>query len=136
MATRSRIGKQLEDGTVKYIYCHYDGYPEYNGRILKEHYITEAKIDALLELGDLSILGPEIGEKQDFDDQTKQNQDWCLAYGRDRGEDDTAARIKPRDKYINQEAVDYVYLFENGEWNCYEYKGKSIPYWFSRPSEA
>ena len=28
MATRSRIGLMLEDGTIKHSYCHFDGYPD------------------------------------------------------------------------------------------------------------
>ena len=27
MATRSRIAKQNPDGTIKSVYCHWDGYP-------------------------------------------------------------------------------------------------------------
>lgn len=116
MATKSHIGKKLQDGSVKYIYCHYDGYPEHNGEILKEHYTDEAKIDALLKLGDLSILGPEIGEKQDFNDRSTHNKDWCVAYGRDRGEANTTARISKMKDFIEQ---NYNYVWENGEWHCW-----------------
>ena len=28
MATRSRIAIELSDGTVKSVYCHWDGYPD------------------------------------------------------------------------------------------------------------
>ena len=38
MATRSRIAIEKENGTVESIYCHWDGYPENNGRILVENY--------------------------------------------------------------------------------------------------
>ena len=38
MATRSNTGIENENGRVSAIYCHWDGYPEHNGRILKEHY--------------------------------------------------------------------------------------------------
>ena len=86
MATRSYIGKLNPDNTVSYIYCHYDGYPEHNGVILQEHYSTPFKVDQLLALGDLSVLAEEIGDKQDFNDYVNRNRNWCLAYGRDRGE--------------------------------------------------
>jgi hypothetical protein len=36
MATRSRIGIQLKDKSVLSVYCHWDGYPEWNGKKLKE----------------------------------------------------------------------------------------------------
>jgi hypothetical protein len=44
MATRSRIGIELEDGVIESIYCHWDGYPENNGKILLEHYQDPNKI--------------------------------------------------------------------------------------------
>ncbi len=34
MATRSNIGIVNEDGSITGIYCHYDGYPEYVGKML------------------------------------------------------------------------------------------------------
>ena len=40
MGTRSLIGKQLKDGSILGVYCHYDGYPEYNGRMLRDKYNT------------------------------------------------------------------------------------------------
>lgn len=32
MSTHSYIGVIEEDGTLKYVYCHSDGYPSYLGR--------------------------------------------------------------------------------------------------------
>lgn len=126
MATRSHIGKKLEDGTVKYIYCHFDGYPDHNGEILQEHYNDEAKIDALLELGDISILAPEIGQYQDFNDHENRNPFWCLAYGRDRGDKDTQAKFEKFDDYVSPNFVDYCYVFNNGKWECYGWQGQLV----------
>ena len=123
MATRSHIGKQLPNGNIKFIYCHFDGYPEHNGEILKEHYTDEAKIDQLLELGDLSTLGPEIGEKQDFNGCKSHDKNWCLAYGRDRGEEDTKAREGSTDDFLGQI---YNYLFKDGKWHCYMENGREL----------
>jgi len=121
MATRSRIGKKLEDGTIKSIYCHWDGYPEHNGEILKEHYKTEAKIDALLELGNLSSLNRDIGMQHDFSDPLP---DWCVAYGRDRGETNTKARISTTLSDMLQE--EYNYVWDNGTWRCYNESGREF----------
>ena len=60
MATRSRIAIENEDGTVDSIYCHWDGYPSHNGKILKEHYSDRAKLKQLIELGSISSLGSKI----------------------------------------------------------------------------
>ncbi len=38
MATRSRIGVMLDDGSVKQVYCHFDGYVEGVGLTLIENY--------------------------------------------------------------------------------------------------
>ncbi len=124
MATRSHIGKKQSDGTIKYIYCHWDGYPEYNGEILKNHYTDEAKIDALLELGDLSILGEEIGEEQDFERRDTHNPKWCLVYGRDRGDDNIEARTVKSVKNMIDQAFHYVW--DNGKWHCYNHDGREL----------
>ena len=34
MGTRSRIGIRNADDSVDSIYCHWDGYPDHNGRLL------------------------------------------------------------------------------------------------------
>lgn len=87
MATRSRIGIEKEDGTILSIYCHWDGYPSHNGKILLEHYSDRDKVSALLELGAISILAknlaPEEGVEHDF---SKPAADVVVAYHRDRGE--------------------------------------------------
>ncbi len=111
MATRSNIGISNQDGTVNYIYCHWDGYPEHNGAILNEHYTTEGKVRMLMELGDLSVLGENIGEKQDFENRVAGS---CLAYGRDRGESGVAARTCSYVDYTKEYFEEYVYLFTPG----------------------
>lgn len=61
MSTRSHIGLLNEDGSVREIYCHFDG--DSVGQVLNEHFACIAKINALLDLGNLSSIGAEIGEK-------------------------------------------------------------------------
>ena len=59
MGTRSRIGVMHGD-KVKSVYCHWDGYPEYNGVVLKENYQTQEKVEQLIALGSISSLKPLI----------------------------------------------------------------------------
>jgi hypothetical protein len=120
MATRSHIGVRNTDGTIDYIYCHYDGYPQHNGKILAEHYQNINKVRQLLDLGSLSILSEEIGEKQDFNDRTTHNEKWCLAYGRDRGESDTSKRNEYFNDLLSDDNVDYLYVFDGDYWECYD----------------
>ena len=116
MATRSHIGKRNLDGTVDYIYCHWDGYPSYNGVILKDHYTTMDKVNELIELGDLSSLNKNIGSKHDWSNPPE---DECNAYGRDRGEKRAGARNKLFQDLLNDDNVDYVYVFDGDYWECY-----------------
>ena len=84
MATRSTlVYVDPETNKVHAIYCHWDGYPEHHMPILREHYKDIEKIRKLFDLGDLSILAPEIGTTNDFENPTEEI---CLAYHRDRGE--------------------------------------------------
>ena len=115
MTTRSTIAFELPDGTVQQIYCHNDGYLEHNGRLLDEHWENPVKILQLMQLGDLSILGRDIGRKQDFSDRKV---GWCLAYGRDRDEQSVEARqFDSFDQYtLYADFEEYNYIFRNGRW--------------------
>lgn len=66
MATRSRIGKLNDDGTVTSIYCHSDGYPEYVGRILYKHWDHPTMVETLISLGDISCLGDTREDTIDY----------------------------------------------------------------------
>ena len=119
MSTNSHIGKVLENGMIIANYCHSDGYVEHHAPILLECYNTEEKVDELIALGPLSILGREIGEQHDFNNRVK---GWCLAFGRDRGDDNpNKSRITrtwdPLEFFDPGLAhIPYVYLFIGGEW--------------------
>ena len=117
MATRSRIGIENENGTVSSIYCHWDGYPEHNGKLLKEHYTDRSKVEQLIALGDISSLGEEVAPtgEHTFD---KPQPGVTVAYHRDRGEDFQAARVdKNPESYFTSDIEEYGYLFtKNGEW--------------------
>lgn len=56
MSTNSRIG-YLENGQVKSIYCHWDGYTSHNGAILLDHYDALDKVKALVDRSNISSLG-------------------------------------------------------------------------------
>lgn len=148
MSTNSHIGLLLGDGSVKYIYCHYDGYPDGVGDILKTHYRDEGKVKQLISLGAISILGEilepsELVRRYGFDfhnnrefnalskDEQRQlindRYGYTAAYHRDRGEEleiQTSSSIK---EYLN-DGYDYKYLYIKGKWHCFEDKVElSIP---------
>ena len=55
MATRARIGIELKNGSVLSVYHHWDGYPEWLGRILNTHYNDRAKVAELIDGGDFKF---------------------------------------------------------------------------------
>jgi len=104
MATRSNIGVLNSDGTVDYIYCHWDGYLDYNGRILMENYNDEASAWALIAEGNMSVLGTTLSD--------------CKFYG---GKDEEAKRCSYVD-FTKEHFEKYVYLFVPGEgWKVRTY---------------
>lgn len=129
MATRSLIGKLNPDNTVDFIYCHWDGYPEGVGETLKHFYTDPLKVDELLALGDLSVLGEVIGEQHDG---SKFNNDsnWCTAHGRDMGKENSQAeRNIPLEVFLGMDfrGEDFKYLFgTNFKWQCFEYDGTPV----------
>lgn len=118
MATRSRIGILENGGSVKSIYCHWDGYPSNNGELLTKHWSDTDKILKLIKLGDISSLGSEIGSKQDFNQPTDRN--WCLAYGRDRGETRIRAQHHNTIQDFLNDGEQYNYLWDGDQWICYD----------------
>ena len=112
MSTRSRVGIET-NGMVTSVYVHWDGQPEHHGPILKGHYPSAEAATALIALGDLSILAPELGEQHDFN--SPDHPCWCLAYSRDRRDLDTGACTHPADRWPDSgQAYDYVH--RDGRW--------------------
>ena len=117
MATRSTIAYKTAEGKVVAIYCHWDGYPAGVGKTLQENYQAAYKIGKLIQMGDVSSLGAEIGEQQDFDDRSTQRDDWTLFYGRDRGEDTPCKEFETIQEWMEHyDWSDYYYLWNGKEW--------------------
>ena len=124
MATRSTIAKLGKDGIIKAVYCHNDGYLEYNGKMLNEHYKDESKVDELLAHGDISSLNKNIGVKIDFMDyELRAKNEQCRFYHRDRGEDLMFNEFESDIEYIewaNDVANCFIYLYAFGAWYVYD----------------
>jgi hypothetical protein len=116
MATRSRIGMEQEDGSVKSIYCHFDGYPSHNGRILNESFKDHDKVKSLIDLGDISFLRREVEPTgpHSFDSPQK---GVTVAYHRDRGESHNLKKDKSVSAFFALQDESYIYMFtQEGEW--------------------
>lgn len=127
MSTRSYIviEKKRESGEKFYegVYCHSDGYPDYNGKILFNHYKDRAKVEKLISLGDLSSLGERIeptegsGHCFEYD---KREKGVCVFYKRDRGETDVDAKEVTLEKLAGDFWIEYIYIYTlDDEWKVF-----------------
>ena len=126
MATRSRIGIQLKDDSVLSVYHHWDGYPEWLGKQLVEHFNTREKATELIDGGDMSVCWTKErwdSEPNQYGGSTKsEGEEYGPQYYSQRGED-----CPPRldssifdylDKNNNEE---YAYVWTvNNKWVCYD----------------
>lgn len=116
MSTHSCIGLEEPDGTILYVYCHFDGYPSHNGAMLLKHYSNPKKLRELLSLGSLASLqklihptGPHTYREPE--------KGVCRFFGRDAGDSPESVFRK----YANNRAKldgewNYLWLVRDGRW--------------------
>ena len=122
MSTHCYIGNTMHDRSIRFIYCNNNGFPKGVGQILSQHYLKPSKIDALLKLGTISVLGERIGRKTNF---TQPTNGQCVAYVRDRGEspkENLAHKANSKGDYLDQLIADltanaYAYLWTGDSWH-------------------
>ena len=107
MATRALIG-YLDDGKkLTTTYNHYDGYPEYLGKILNEHYNGEEKAKSIASEGYISSIDEDgtINSKFNNPADTMVLDDEAFSAGMQIGEQ------------MKDMGADYGYIYFNSEWN-------------------
>ena len=117
MSTRSRIGIELADKSILSIYQHWDGYPEWTGRILNTHYTTKEKVSELIDGGDCSSIWTDKVWGEDRKDGQKYGPESYAARG-----EDCPPRIDKNVKQFIEDGEEYGYIYRNGEWVCYNTK--------------
>ncbi len=92
--------------------------------MLIDHYNTPEMVDKLLDLGDISVLNkkldPDPNMPHGFDYKDRQ-EDVTVAYGRDRGEKETQARVmtlKQLDDPYNWTVFTYIFT-EDNQWKYF-----------------
>ena len=115
MATRARIGLKLDDGSIISAYHHWDGYPEWLGVTLKEHYNKKEDIAKLIEGGNMSSCYSDNQydeEKQEFVKNDPKPEYY--------GGDDERPRLSmnfTQFAFDSKSGEEYLYLFVDNEWN-------------------
>ena len=120
MSTRSNIAIELEDKTIKVVYCHSDGYISGVGKTLLENYKNYDDVLKLINHGGISSLADNLNDtsfycrdwgRKNEDKPIQYNNEFCMMY------EMTGATM-----------IEYLYLFKNNEWfvskSCYISKNK------------
>ncbi len=114
MATRSRIGIELQDGSILSAYHHWDGYPTWLGRILETHYNTKEKVSSLIDGGDMSscwsddVWGEKLPEGE-----------YVPEYYSARGENCPPRYDQTREEFLSN-GEEFSYIFTSAGWVCYD----------------
>ena len=115
MGTRSRIGIQLSDDSILSVYHHWDGYPEWLGRILNTHYNSKDKVSELIDGGDMSSCWSD----RDMYLQKLSGNGPC--YYSQRGEDCPPRLDNDLCEYLLPDnSEEFAYIFRNDKWVCYD----------------
>ena len=133
MATRARIGLELADGSILSAYHHWDGYPEWLGRILSTHYNGKSLAAELIDGGDMSSAWTNAGFKNETVEQG------ALYYSQ-RG-DNCPPRLDADlcEYLLPDNSEEYAYVFRSGEWVCYnmnQFDDSKLPEIVQIPSGA
>ena len=114
MGTRARIGIQLKDDSILSVYHHWDGYPEWLGRILNTHYNSREKASELIDGGDMSSAWTNCGWKNETLPTTG-----ALYYSQ-RGEECPPRLDDSVFEYLEKENnEEYAYVWTvNNKWVC------------------
>jgi len=125
MATRSRIGIELRDGSILSAYHHWDGYESWLGRILKTHYNSKELAAELIDGGDMSTCWNEENQPE---------------YYSARGENCPPRLDADLCEYLLPDnSEEYAYVFRSGEWICYnlnQFDDNKLPEVVEIPSAA
>jgi hypothetical protein len=113
--------------TFQTIYCHWDGHPRTMLPILRENYNSLELAAKLISYGDASSIDKKL-EPVGEHDFMQPEEGVCVFYHRDRGDDwlSCCSVCYNRRELFRQPSFEYVYIFEDGQWNVYKRNGEKI----------
>ena len=104
MATRSMISIKNEDNTYDAVYCHFDGYPDGVGKVLKDNYKTEDIVRELISLGAMSCIKESINECEFYTKRGEPLQNY------------KGSSLNNLMKKGHDIGCEYLYVFDNYGW--------------------
>jgi hypothetical protein len=103
MGTRSRVAVMHGD-VCKSVYCHYDGYLDYTGRILQARY-DSTLANALIARGDNSGVKETLEEMNFYSDRGEEDVSWQVAH-----------TFEEFLEQVNNCCGEYYYVMKDGVW--------------------
>lgn len=101
MATRSTIAVIRDDGTIRSVYCHFDGYLEGVGETLNNSYNSRKLAEQIVAHGSIKSLEKEIEQTVFFNDEGEPRHQFFTNF----------------DEYIeNCKYKEFNYIFMKGKW--------------------
>ena len=115
MSTRSRIGILLPDDSILSVYHHWDGYPEWLGVTLKEHFNTYEKASKLIDGGNMGSCYSDNEYNAETGEYEK-TEPIATYYG---GNEEAPILSKNFTQFAfdSKSGEEYLYLYEDGKWN-------------------
>jgi hypothetical protein len=112
MGTRSRVAVMHGD-VCKSVYCHYDGYLDYTGRILLSHYDSTAA-NQLIARGDNSGVKETLAEMNFYEDREAEDEDVSQFLKSTPWE--VAHSFEEFLEQVNNCCGEYYYVMKDGVW--------------------
>ena len=103
MGTRSRVAV-MHGNVCKSVYCHYDGYLDYTGRILLAHYNSTAA-NLLIARGDNSGVKETLEEMNFYADRDEDNVSWQVSH-----------TFEEFLEQVQGNGCEYYYVMRDGVW--------------------
>ena len=113
MATRALIGYLDDSKKLTTTYNHYDGYPAYLGKILKEHYSGDEKAKSIASKGYISSIDEDGTINSKFNNPA----DTIIP-----DEEAFSAAMQIGDE-VDGYGADFGYVYFNDEWNTIKNNG-------------
>lgn len=112
MITTAAVALMHEDNTLTSVRVLSGGEPEWAGKILTKYYPSPAKIEELLERGDMLELERDAEHSRYCQDDIELWGDSLTKTDRSLA----AAFAKYNDE------IDYIYIYNSGKWYCHKFK--------------